>query len=160
SKAMADYFEGCHLVDKTLPAKNISNWLLGAASAIMNATGIEITEFGAKVSPEQFTRLAILESQAVVNAATAKSVLEEMYRTGDGADEIIKRQGLSQISDRPALEAEVVSVISNNEKAVADYEAGKTEALKFLVGQVMRATKGRANPGLVSELLKGKLEGK
>ena len=81
-----------------------------------------------------------------------------MYRTGDGADEIIKRQGLGQISDRSALEAEVVSVISNNEKAVADYEAGKTEALKFLVGQVMRATKGRANPGLVSELLKGKLE--
>jgi aspartyl-tRNA(Asn)/glutamyl-tRNA(Gln) amidotransferase subunit B len=159
SKAMADYFEDCHLANKALPTKNISNWLFGPASAIMNRNSTEITEFGTKVSPEQFVGLVTLESQAVINAATAKSVLEEMYRTGQGADDIINQQGLSQISDQDTLEAEVVAVINSNQKAVADYEAGKTAALKFLVGQVMRATKGRANPGLVSELLKGKLEG-
>jgi aspartyl-tRNA(Asn)/glutamyl-tRNA(Gln) amidotransferase subunit B len=159
SKAMADYFESLATKAKELPAKNIVNWLIGPVSAIMNAHSIEITEFSTRVSPEQLTRLAVLESQAAISAATAKSVLEEMYRTGEGADDIIKRQGLSQISDQETLEAEVASVISSNHKAVADYKAGKTEALKFLVGQVMRATKGRANPGLVSELLKGKLEG-
>jgi aspartyl-tRNA(Asn)/glutamyl-tRNA(Gln) amidotransferase subunit B len=159
SKAMADYFESLATKSKELPAKNIVNWLIGPVSAIMNAHSIEITEFSTRVSPEQLTRLAVLESQAVVNTSTGKNILKEMYRTGQGADDIINQQGLSQISDQKTLEAEVASVINSNHKAVADYKAGKTEALKFLVGQVMRATKGRANPGLVSELLKGKLEG-
>ncbi len=159
SKALADYFEDCHLANKELPVKNISNWLSGPTSAIMNTNSIEITEFSTRVSPEQFTRLLLLESEAVINAATAKSVLEEMYKTSDVADDIIERQGLSQISDQETLEAAVVAVINSNQKAVADFKVGKAEALKFLVGQLMRATKGRANPVMVSELLKRKLEG-
>jgi aspartyl-tRNA(Asn)/glutamyl-tRNA(Gln) amidotransferase subunit B len=159
SKAMADYFESLTTKAKELPAKNIANWLIGPVSAIMNANNVDITEFDVRVKPGQFTKLVLSESQAVVNTSTAKFILEEMFRTGQGADDIINQQGLSQISDREALEAEVAAVISSNPKAIADYKAGKTSALKFLVGQVMRATKGRANPGLVSELLKGKLEG-
>jgi aspartyl-tRNA(Asn)/glutamyl-tRNA(Gln) amidotransferase subunit B len=158
SKAMADHFEYL-LKTCGLPAKSIANWLIGPVNAIMNTNNIDIIEFNERVKPEQFTKLVLLEAQAVVNTSTAKHILEEMYRTGQDAGDIISKQGLSQISDREALEAEVAAVISSNPKAVADYKAGKTEAVKFLVGQVMRATKGRANPGLVSELLKGKLEG-
>jgi len=80
-----------------------------------------------------------------------------MYTTGQTADEIIRGRGLSQISDTAELEKIVAGVINSNGQPVADYRAGKDTALKFLVGQVMRATKGRANPQLVNEVLKRKL---
>ena len=158
SKELADYFERFHMADRTLSTKNISNWLLGPASAIMNANNSDITKFNKRVSPERFVRLASLESQGVINTATAKSVLEEMYNTEQEADAIINKQGLSQIGDKAEIEAEVVGVIKSNSKAVADYRVGKTQSIKFLVGQVMKATRGRANPNLVNEILKQKLE--
>ena len=158
SKGLADYFERFHMVDRTLSTKNISNWLLGPASAIMNANNSDITKFNKRVSPERFVGLASLESQGVINTATAKSVLEEMYNTEQEADAIIDKQGLSQIGDKAEIEAEVVGVIKSNSKAVADYRVGKTQSIKFLVGQVMKATRGRANPNLVNEILKQKLE--
>ncbi len=77
-----------------------------------------------------------------------------MFNTGKHADDIIAQQGLSQISDTEEIEKEIITAIRNNAQAVADYKAGKKQSLKFLVGQVMRATRGRANPGLVNELLK------
>ena len=164
SRAMADYFEAClktkeyQKLPQDRAAKEMSNWLLGEVSRIINATGSDINEFSKKVSPEKLGGL-ILASHSVVNIATAKSVLEEMFSTGKDAASIISETGLSQISDTETIEAEVVAVISNNRKAVADYKAGKTQSLKFLVGQVMKATKGRANPSLVNELLKRKFEG-
>jgi len=159
SKAMADHFESLAKAGKGgLAAKNIANWLIGPVSAIMNTNNIDIAGFNAKVSSEQLARLIVLKSQDMISTATAKSVLEEMYRSGQGADDIINKQGLSQISDSATLEAEVIAVISDNSQAVNDYKAGKTQSLKFLVGQVMRATRGRANPNLVSELLQRKLE--
>ncbi len=81
-----------------------------------------------------------------------------MYKTGNDATDIISQRGLSQISDAQKIETAVVEVITANAQAVADYKAGKEQALKFLVGQVMKATKGRANPQLVNELLRKKLE--
>jgi aspartyl-tRNA(Asn)/glutamyl-tRNA(Gln) amidotransferase subunit B len=164
SKAMADYFEDCLKTAefKKLPpdkgAKDVSNWLLGEVSRIINANNIDAIAFGRKVSPEQLTRLLVLNSQGDISTATSKSMLEEMFNTGKPADDIIAGQGLSQISDTQALEKIAVEVINSNTQAVADYKAGKKESLKFLVGQVMRATKGRANPGLVNELLEKKLE--
>ncbi len=158
SKAMADHFESLAKAGKGLAVKNIANWLIGPVSAIMNTDNIDIAGFNARVKPEQFTRLMVLESQAVVNTSTGRNLLKEMYRTGQGADDIINMQGLSQISDSATLEAEVTAVINNNSQAVSDYKAGKTQSLKFLVGQVMKATRGRANPNLVSELLQRKLE--
>jgi len=80
-----------------------------------------------------------------------------MFKTGQTADEIIKERGLSQISDTSELEKIVAEVINSNVQPVADYRAGKEKAFKFLVGQVMRATRGRANPQLVNEVLKQKL---
>jgi aspartyl-tRNA(Asn)/glutamyl-tRNA(Gln) amidotransferase subunit B len=84
-------------------------------------------------------------------------VLEEMFNPGRDAAEIITQQGLSQIGDSKEIEAVAVGVIEANPKAVADYRAGKSQSLKFLVGQVMRATRGRANPNLAAELLEKKL---
>ena len=155
-KAVAEYFEEGVGIDKEVPPKEISNWLLGEVTRIMNAGNIDIGEFGQKVSPEMLIGL-IKNSHGAINAATAKTVLEDMFRTGRTADEIISESGLSQISDTSELEKIVSEVINSNVQPVADYRAGKEEALKFLVGQVMRATKGRANPQLVNEVLKQKL---
>ena len=99
----------------------------------------------------------ILSSHKTINTATAKSVLGEMFTTGKSAGEIIKERGLSQISDEGELEKIVTEVINSNVQPVADYKAGKETALMFLVGQVMKATKGRANPQLVNDVLKQKL---
>jgi aspartyl-tRNA(Asn)/glutamyl-tRNA(Gln) amidotransferase subunit B len=157
SRDMADYFEDC-LKASQLSPKEISNWLLGEVSRIINEDVIDIIEFAKKVSPERLARLAALSSEEKVSTATAKSVLAQMYQSGKSADDIIKAQGLSQISDAGAIEVEISRVIKDNAAAVADYRAGKKQSLKFLVGQVMRATKGRANPAVVNELMEKKLE--
>ncbi|MFC2004346.1 Asp-tRNA(Asn)/Glu-tRNA(Gln) amidotransferase GatCAB subunit B, partial [Chloroflexota bacterium] len=164
SKEMADYeeeFVATATGQFNLPiaesAKVGSNWLLGEVSRIMNANNINTVDFSKKVNPERLARLVVLQSQDVATTGTAKFVLEEMFNTGKDPDEIIQERGLSQISDTQELEEEVSQVIKANAQAVADYSAGKEQALKFLVGQVMKATRGRANPQLVNELLKKKL---
>ncbi|MFC1902611.1 Asp-tRNA(Asn)/Glu-tRNA(Gln) amidotransferase subunit GatB [Chloroflexota bacterium] len=165
SKAMADYFEDFVKIGEprnlSLPerAKLGSNWILGEVSRIMNANNnMEIVGFRERVSPEWLVELMVSDSEGNISAATAKSVLEEMFEQGKRAGEIVEERGLSQISDTAAIEGEVMAVIERNEQAVADYKAGKEQALKFLVGQVMKATRGRANPKLVNEVLKKKLE--
>ena len=95
--------------------------------------------------------------QGIVNSTSGKSVLEEMSLTGKDSTLIIREQGLSQISDTCQLEETISRVIADNEQALADFKAGKAQAVKFFVGQVMKATKGRANPKVVNELLKNKL---
>jgi len=157
SRAMADYLEDCLKGHKELPAKEVSNWLLGEVSRIINANNITIEEFRARVSPERLCGLISDTHSAIINSAMAKSVLEEMFQTAEEASKIIQQRGLSQISDTEQLRETVNQVITDNTQAVADYRAGKEQALKFLVGQVMRATQGRANPKLVNELLKEKL---
>jgi aspartyl-tRNA(Asn)/glutamyl-tRNA(Gln) amidotransferase subunit B len=163
SKAMADYFEAYiktgepRALPLTERAKLGSNWLLGEVSRIINANNIDINRFRERVSPNQLCEL-IVYAQDVVNAATAKFVVEEMFTTGRDAASIIAQRGLSQISDAKAIEKEVIEAIRSNPQAVADYKAGKKQSLKFLVGQVMRATGSRANPKLVNELLEKKLE--
>ena len=162
SKAMADYFEAClktgvpHSLSSAKRAKMVSNWLSGEFSRLLNATNTEIDN--SKVSPEQLCLLLDLVHQASISGTSAKLVFEEMFNTGKLADDIIAQQGLSQISDTEVIEREVMAVIRNNAQAVTDYKAGRRQSLKFLVGQVMRACRGRANPRLVNELLEEKLE--
>jgi len=158
SREMADYFEDCLKTSQEISPKEIGNWLLGEVSRIINESVIDIAEFRKKVSPERLARLAVLSSEEVVSTASAKSVLGQMYESGQSADDIIKAQGLGQISDAGAIEQEIARVIKDNAAAVADYKAGKKQSLKFLVGQVMRATRGRANPAVVNRLLEKKLE--
>ena len=110
------------------------------------------------INPEQLCQLVALIPEGSISSTSAKSVLEEMFNTGKSAEKIISERGLSQISDTGELEAAIADVLNSNAQAVSDYKAGKETALKFLVGRVMRATKGRANPVLAGELLKKKLD--
>ncbi|MFC1953943.1 Asp-tRNA(Asn)/Glu-tRNA(Gln) amidotransferase subunit GatB [Chloroflexota bacterium] len=167
SRVMADYEEEFVAVATGMPAnlpkaeaaKIGSNWLLNDVSRIMNENNIDITDFRKIVSPDKLVRLSVLNLQGVVNASTAKSMLEEMFNTGKDPDTILKEGERGQISDTEVIAAASTRVITANPQPVADYKAGKEQALKFLVGQVMKSTRGRANPQLVSQLLKEKLEG-
>jgi aspartyl-tRNA(Asn)/glutamyl-tRNA(Gln) amidotransferase subunit B len=162
SKAMADYFEACLKTPEymKLPqdsrVKEVSNWLLGEFSRLLNATSTEIKD--SRVSPGQLCRLLNLIQEGGISGTSAKAVFEEMFNTSQQATDIITQRGLSQISDTQEVEEVVSQVIAANAQAVADYKAGKTPALKFLVGQVMKVTGGRANPKLVNELLDKKLK--
>ena len=156
TKDMADYFEERSSKDP-IP-KEFSNWILGEVNRIINANDIDIKIFGKKVPPDRLAEL-IESSHQTINTATAKSVLEDMFTTGKSAGKIIEERGLSQISDTAELEKIVSEVINSNAQPVADYRAGKETALKFLVGQVMKATRGQANPQLVNEVLKKALDG-
>jgi len=162
SKAMADYFEACLRTEmpQSLPpakrAKMVANWLLGEFSRLLNATNTGIDE--CKVSPEQLCQLLDLMHKGSISSASTKLVFEEMFNTGKQAADVIARRGLSQISDSQEIRLVINEVLSTNAQAVADYKAGKTQSLTFLVGQVMRATRGRANPKLVNEELKRRLE--
>jgi aspartyl-tRNA(Asn)/glutamyl-tRNA(Gln) amidotransferase subunit B len=99
-----------------------------------------------------------LLSSGSISGPGAKAVFEEMFNTGKPASEIIARKGLSQISDADEIDGTIGQIVAENPKAVEDYKAGKDTAIKFLVGQVMKATRGRANPQMATELLKKKLE--
>jgi len=158
SRAMADYFEEICQANKEIPAKIVSNWFEGPVSRILNASNIDISEFRKRVSPEQFVELLVLETQASTTLTTAKYVLEQVFNTGKDPADIIDEQGLTQISDTQEIQEVVTQVIDSNPKPVADFKSGKEQAFKFLVGQVMRVTKGRANPKLVNEQLRKRLE--
>ena len=139
-------------------AKLGSNWLLGEVSRIQNDKNIDTVDFGKKVSPEKLVKLTSLVVTSSISGGTAKQVLEEMFDTGKDADTIIKEKGLSQISDAQEIGEVASQVIQANPQAVADYRAGKDQAVKFLVGQIMKATAGRADPKLASKLITEKLK--
>jgi aspartyl-tRNA(Asn)/glutamyl-tRNA(Gln) amidotransferase subunit B len=155
SKPMAD--SEVELIKMKIDPKTASNWLLGEVSRIMNARDIEMDEFKERVSMDTLADLIKLNEDNIINIGTAHNVLEEMFETGKSADKIITEKGLSQISDTGELEKTVTEVINSNAQAVTDYRAGKETALKFLVGQVMKTTGGRADPKLANEILRQKL---
>jgi aspartyl-tRNA(Asn)/glutamyl-tRNA(Gln) amidotransferase subunit B len=160
SKALADYFEVCVSLSREGPtgkrAKTVSNWLLGDFARLLNLNEMEINE--SKVAAAQLVELLDLTDQGTLSRPTAKKVFEEMFNTGKPAKEIAAEQGLTQIGDAAAVAEVVRQVTSNNRQAVADYKAGKEQAIKFLVGQVMKETRGRANPKMVAEILQRELE--
>ena len=158
SRAMADYFENCvKLVDHG-KAKTVSNWLLGDFSRLLNATNTDIESV--KISPKHLAEMLGLVDNGTISGPAAKAVLEEMFRSGKKAGEIITEKKLSQISDASEIREMVKQVIANNTGAVADYTSGKQQALTFIIGQVMKATRGRANPGVVREIIIYELGGK
>jgi aspartyl-tRNA(Asn)/glutamyl-tRNA(Gln) amidotransferase subunit B len=136
--------------------KQVSNWVMGALLGLLNTQGKAIQD--APVSPDNLARLLALVEEGVISGKIAKTVFDEMAQTGKPAQQIVEEKGLVQISDADALEDVVSSVIAGNPKEVEAYKNGKTKLLGFFVGQVMKATKGKANPKLVNEILKGKLE--
>jgi aspartyl-tRNA(Asn)/glutamyl-tRNA(Gln) amidotransferase subunit B len=158
SRVLADYFESCmNLVDNS-KAKMISNWLLGDFTRLLNATNTDIENI--KVSPEQLVELLSLVDKGAIGGPATKAVFEEMFYGGKGASTIVAEKELGQISDADELRKVVRQVIVDNKKAVSDYNDGKQQALAFITGQVMKASRGRANPSLVREILIQELGGK
>ncbi len=161
SKAMADYFEACMKEPSGQPlaerAKMVANWIIGEFSHLLNVTNTDTKDMERKVSPSALFYMLQLIHKGSISGTSAKLVFEEMFNSARNAQDIIKERGLSQISDTGTLGTEVLAVIDRHTQAVADYRAGKPQALKFLVGQVMKATKGRANPRLANKLLEEKL---
>ncbi|MCD6567514.1 MAG: Asp-tRNA(Asn)/Glu-tRNA(Gln) amidotransferase subunit GatB [Dehalococcoidia bacterium] len=151
SRTMADYFEDSVRLMGPDRAKLISNWIQGDFSRLLNAVGIEIES--AKISPEELVEMLTLVDKGTLNGPAAKVVFEEMFHTGKKASAIVEEKKLSQISDAAEIKKEVQQAMSGNPRAVSDYRSGKESALAFLTGQVMRATRGRANPSLVREIL-------
>lgn len=153
SRAMADYFDAT--VATGADAKAAANWLMGELSRQLNAAGREIDD--CPVAPAQLAGLIDLLVRGTISGKIAKTVFEAMWSSGKDASVIVKEQGLVQISDTGAIEAVVDQVIAANPQSVADFKAGKDRAIGFLVGQVMKETKGRANPEMVNKLLRERM---
>ena len=153
SAGMAAFFEGT--VARYPHPKIVSNWLTGDLAAYLNAEDKEIEDL--PVTPAYFTELLELLDRGTISGRTAKEVLGEMLAGGERPGSIVERRGLVQIGDAAALGPVVERILADHPGPVADYRAGKGQALTFLVGQVMRATRGRANPELVHRLLKERL---
>ncbi len=136
-------------------AKAIANWMMGELSRLLNNANLEINN--SKISPQNLTNLLKLIDQSVISVTMAKNVFEEMFATGGQPEDIVKEKGLAQISDEDTLTRVIDEIVSGNPKVVEDYKQGKEKALGFFVGQVMKATKGQANPAVVNKLLKERL---
>jgi aspartyl-tRNA(Asn)/glutamyl-tRNA(Gln) amidotransferase subunit B len=162
SKGMADYYEQAtrlHATDSDNGqkfAKNVSNWILGDLSRLLNLEDRLIDE--SPVSPESLVELIDLVDKDTVSVSMAKTVLEEAFESGGSPAQIVQEKGYTQISDSSAVDEAVGQAIDANPQAVADYMGGKETAAKFLVGQVMKITKGQAKPDLVNELVVVALE--
>ncbi|QGT98830.1 Aspartyl-tRNA(Asn) amidotransferase subunit B [Candidatus Syntrophocurvum alkaliphilum] len=138
-------------------AKVVSNWMMGELTRLLNQNNIELSE--SKINPEHLINMLQLINKGTISGKMAKTVFEEMFNSGKDPEAIIKEKGLVQISDEETLLATIEEVINNNPKVLEDYKAGKEKAFGFFVGQVMKATKGQANPAIVNKLLKEKLNG-
>ncbi|MFN3305326.1 MAG: Asp-tRNA(Asn)/Glu-tRNA(Gln) amidotransferase subunit GatB [Roseateles sp.] len=154
SLATARYYEAAKAAGAT--PKLVANWVMGEISKRLNAAGIEID--AAPVGPELLAKLIARIADGTISNNAAKQVFEALW-SGESADvdAVIEAKGLKQVSDTGAIEAILDEVLAANQKSVDEYRAGKDKAFNALVGQAMKATKGKANPALVNELLKKKL---
>jgi aspartyl-tRNA(Asn)/glutamyl-tRNA(Gln) amidotransferase subunit B len=135
-------------------AKKVANWLLGEMSRLLNATGKEVQD--CPVRPSQLVELLDLVDRGTLSGPAAKAVFEEMFHTGRDPGPILQEKGLAQISEEDSLAGTVREVLAANPQAVADYKKGKAQAITFLLGQVMRQSRG-ANPTVVRQLLEKEL---
>lgn len=135
--------------------KVVANWVQGELFRILNDAGIELEESHA--TPESLVEVLGLVDDGTITQAVAKQVFEEAVKAGAAPKTIVAERGLTQISDTGELEQAVADAIAANPQAVADYRAGKQAAIGFLTGQVMKATRGKASPGAVNEILRKQL---
>lgn len=157
SPARADFFEKTVAAggEGAQRAKTVANWMNGDFARLLNASNLEIED--AKVAPEALSGLLDLIDSQTISGKTAKDVFEDMFNTGKSPKAIVEAAGLTQITSAEDISQAVDHVIQANPKPVEDYRRGKEEAIKFLVGQVMRETKGRARPDMATEILREKL---
>jgi aspartyl-tRNA(Asn)/glutamyl-tRNA(Gln) amidotransferase subunit B len=153
SKAMANYFD--QVVGRKVDAKAAANWLMGDVSKHLNTADLAIE--ACPVTPDNLAGMLALIDKGTISGKMAKTVFEEMWTSGKAAEAIVKEKGMVQISDEGAIIAIVDSVLAANPQSVADFKAGKEKAIGFLVGQIMKQTKGRANPEMVNKLLRERI---
>ena len=152
-QAVAAWFE--EAVSSGGQAKAVANWMMGDLTRLLNDEGRSIGE--CPLSPKQMAGMLSLIDQGTISGKIAKTVFEDMYRTGKDADLIVKEKGLVQISDVSEIEKAVDELLARSQKEIERYRAGDEKLLGFFVGQVMKATRGKANPQTLNELLKKKL---
>lgn len=149
SKPMADFFEGT--LAYTKDAKAVANWIMGDLLAHLNGNGLELSDL--PLTPQGLGEMIGLLEAGTISSKIAKTVFKEMLESGKLPGVIVEEKGLVQISDEGAIKGIVEAVVAANPQSVEDYKAGKQKAIGFLVGQVMKESKGKANPGLVNKLL-------
>ena len=156
----ADFYEAAVQAAGTPPpagqAQSIANWMVGELTRLMNEHGQTLEKI--KVAPAQIAALVQLIDAGTISSTLAKDVFETMYACGEDPAAIVKQSGRTQISDADVLRETIAQVVSEQPGAVADYRGGKPEALRYLVGQIMKATRGRANPQAANQILMEILE--
>jgi aspartyl-tRNA(Asn)/glutamyl-tRNA(Gln) amidotransferase subunit B len=153
SRALAEYYEA--VVRDGAPPKAAANWIMSELLALLNADGIDIE--ACRVTPKALARLFALMDDGTISGKIAKTVFEDMYRTGAEPGAVVAAKGLTQVSDAGALAAIIDQVIAESPKELEQYRSGKDKLFGFFVGQVMKRTQGKANPAKVNELLKARL---
>ena len=149
TKEMSDFFDAT--VKAGAEPKLASNWLMGDVSAYLNAESKEL--HGTPLTPENLAQLVKLITDGTISSKIAKKVFMDLVKKGGNPADIVKEKGLVQISDEGTLRTIITEILDNNEQSIEDFKNGKDRAVGFLVGQVMKATKGQANPPLVNKLL-------
>ncbi len=149
TKEMSDFFEAT--LQEGADAKQASNWLMGEVSAYLNSAQKELDETA--LTPASLAGMIKLIENGTLSSKLAKKVFKELVENGGDAEEIVKAKGLVQISDEGALLKIVTEILDANQQSIEDFKNGKDRALGFLVGQIMKATKGQANPPMVNKLL-------
>ena len=154
TRQMADFFDDTARLSGDPKAS--SNWIMGDLSGLLNSAGVEIQD--SKATPEHLSELISLIKDGTISGKIAKSVLPEVFDTGSSPRRIVDEKGLAQISDSSEIETIIDQVVEENQGSAQDYRDGKKKAIGFLVGQVMRITKGKANPQMVNQILREKLD--
>lgn len=154
SKEMSDFFEAT--IVNGAPAKLASNWLMGEVSAYLNSERMELLE--TKLTPENLSDMILLIEDGTISSKIAKKVFKELIENGGNAKEVVEAKGLVQLSDPAQLLPIINDILEQNAQSIEDFKNGKDRAIGFLVGQIMKATKGKANPGVVNQLLMAELQ--
>ena len=154
TKSVSDFFEAA--VAAGGDAKAVSNWLQGEVAQYLNAEGKTISEI--ELTPENLTEMIALIADGTISSKIAKKVFVHLAKNGGSAKEYVQKAGLIQISDPAQLLPVIQQVFADNEKAINDYKGGNKNAAKSLIGQLMKATKGQANPQVAQKLLNEELE--
>jgi aspartyl/glutamyl-tRNA(asn/gln) amidotransferase subunit B len=151
---VSDFFEAALAAGGD--AKAVSNWLQGDVAQYLNAEGKTISEI--ELTPENLTEMIALIADGTISSKIAKKVFVHLAKNGGSAKEYVQKAGLIQISDPAQLLPIIQQVFADNEKAINDYKGGNKNAAKSLIGQLMKATKGQANPQVAQKLLNEELE--
>ncbi|MDT2011543.1 Asp-tRNA(Asn)/Glu-tRNA(Gln) amidotransferase subunit GatB [Carnobacterium divergens] len=153
TKEMSDFFEAT--LAENADAKQASNWLMGEVSAYLNSERLELAD--TKLTPSNLAGMITLIADGTISSKIAKKVFRELILNGGDAKKVVEAKGLVQLSDPAQLLPMINEVLDNNAQSIEDFKNGKDRAVGFLVGQIMKATKGQANPGVVNQLLNQEL---